>query len=162
MIGVVTVKVTITRYGQRMTDSRDEKSAASTAADKQTDVELALAAAELVTEWVSGSKPLSEAQGWVLVGLQYAGSGHMEMHVWDRVRDWERRLAEVLAADDGSEDSRRRGEAAKRAAVSEMRDMFLRGIPAGERSNQIWRKGLGPDPRDELRQFIESQAGKTA
>lgn len=144
-----------------MTDSRDGETAAPPAATEQTDAQLALAAAELVTKWVSGSKPLSEAQGWVLVGLQHAGSGHMEMHVWDRVRAWERRLADVLAADDGSEDGRRRSQAAKRAAVSEMRDMFLRGIPAGESSNRIWRNGLGPDPRDELREFIESQAGKT-
>ncbi|MFG2329364.1 hypothetical protein ACGFMM_07040 [Streptomyces sp. NPDC048604] len=129
-----------------MTDSQNE-----------TDAELALAAAELATEWVSGSKPLSEAQGWVLVGLQHVGSGHMEMHAWDCVDDWERRLAEVLAADDGSEAGRRRSEAAKQAAVSEMRDMFLEGIKSQEWLNRTWNYGRGPNPRAELRRFIASQ-----
>ncbi|WP_318212366.1 MULTISPECIES: hypothetical protein [unclassified Streptomyces] len=130
--------------------------------ESREDAELALKAAELVTRWVSASKPLTEAQGWVLVGLQHAGSGNLEMRIWENVDDWERRLVEVLAADDGSEDSRRRSEAAQRAAVSEMRDMLLDGIPRGESANRIWRKGQGPDPRDELRQFVESESGKTA
>ncbi|RPF43686.1 hypothetical protein EDD96_0192 [Streptomyces sp. Ag109_G2-6] len=118
------------------------------------DAELATRAAELVTHWVSADTPLTEGQRWQLVGLQHPGSGHVEMWVWDDVLGWERALATALAADDGTAKSRERTASARATAVAAMRDMLLRGIPAGETANQIWREGEGPDPREELRRFV--------
>ncbi|MEU8432816.1 hypothetical protein AB0F18_07840 [Streptomyces sp. NPDC029216] len=118
------------------------------------DEELAAQAAELVTGWVSADTPLTESQGWKLVGLQHPGSSHTEMWVWDDVLRWERDLATVLATDDGTEESGEQIARARATATSAMRGMLLRGIPAGERVNQIWRDGEGPDPREELRRFI--------
>ncbi|WP_405827199.1 MULTISPECIES: hypothetical protein [unclassified Streptomyces] len=126
------------------------------------DAELAWKAAELATAWVSVSTPLTESQGWTLVGLQHMGSGQGEMYAWNKVGAWQRQLTEVLAADDGSEESRHRVTAAKRAAASAMRDMLLAGIPAGVQTNQTWSDGLGPDPREELRRFVETHTGRVA
>jgi hypothetical protein len=120
----------------------------------ESDAELARRAAELVTRWVSADTPLTESQGWALVGLQHPGSGHTEMWVWDDVLAWERALATALATDDGTAESCERIARAKGRAVEAMRDMLLRGIPAGERVNQVLRGGEGPDPREELRQFV--------
>lgn len=107
---------------------------------------------------MSADTPLTESQGWKLVGLQHPGSGHTEMYVWDDVLAWERELATVLAADDRTPESRERIAHARATAVTAMRDMLLRGIPAGERANQLWRGGEGPDPREELRHFVATHA----
>ncbi|MFE2131537.1 hypothetical protein [Streptomyces amritsarensis] len=120
----------------------------------EADAQLATRAAELVSRWVSADTPLTESQGWKLVAFQHPGSGHMEMYVWDAVRAWERELATVLAADDGTPQSRERIARARATAVTAMRDMLLSGIPAGETENQVWRGGEGPDPREELRHFV--------
>jgi hypothetical protein len=72
----------------------------------------------------------------------------------------ERQSADALAADDRSEKSRQRVTAAKRAAVSAMRDMLLDGIPSGKRANRTWLKEQRPDPREELRRFVESHTKK--
>ncbi|MFJ3514329.1 hypothetical protein [Streptomyces sp. NPDC090131] len=118
------------------------------------DTQLATHAAELVSRWVSADTSLTESQGWKLVSLQHPGSGHMEMYVWDDVLAWERELATVLAAADGSPESGERIARARATAVTAMRDMLLRGVPAGETANQSWRRGEGPDPREELRHFV--------
>ncbi|MET9608110.1 hypothetical protein ABZZ17_24090 [Streptomyces sp. NPDC006512] len=129
-----------------MTDSTNEA-----------DAQLATRAAELASGWVSADIPLTESQGWKLVGLQHPGSGHMEMYVWDDVLAWERELATVLAADDGTPESRERIARARVTAVTAMRDMLLSGILAGERVN-LRRGGEGPDPREELRHFVATHA----
>ncbi|MFJ2598922.1 hypothetical protein [Streptomyces erythrochromogenes] len=59
--------------------------------------------------------------------------------VWGGVRAWEHELATVLATDDGTPESRDCIAHARATAVTAMRDMLLRGIPAGEMENQIWR-----------------------
>ncbi|MFB7266618.1 hypothetical protein ACFCXH_31405 [Streptomyces nojiriensis] len=89
-------------------------------------------------------------------------SGQGEMYAWNKVGAWQRQLTEVLAADDGSEGSRHRVTAAKRAATSAMRDMLLAAIPARVQNNQTWSDGLGPDPREELRRFVETHTGRAA
>ncbi|MFK0016945.1 hypothetical protein [Streptomyces sp. NPDC091027] len=124
----------------------------------EVDVQLATRAAELATSWVSADTPLTDVQGWKLVALQHAGSAHMEMFMWDAVRAWERKLATVLAEEDGTPESRERSAHARATAMTAMRDMVLRGIPRGRRVNDIWRDGEGPDPREELRQFVASHA----
>ncbi|MFD8020764.1 hypothetical protein ACFV6G_10095 [Streptomyces lavendulae] len=145
-----------------MKQTRDEDTDATHPLDAGSDEELAAMAAELVTSWVSASTPLTESQGWTIVGLQHMGSGQGEMYAWGKLGTWEQQLAAVLAAADGSEESRHRVREAKRAAISEMRDMLLAGIPSGERTNRIWRNGLGPDPREQLRRFVEEHAGQGA
>ncbi|GAA0272752.1 hypothetical protein GCM10010302_07940 [Streptomyces polychromogenes] len=129
-----------------------------TEATNEADAELALRAAELVTRWVSADTPLTESQGWQLVALQNPGSGHVEMWVWDDVLAWERALSAALAADDGTAESRERTARARASAVTAMRDMLLRGIPAGEIANRVWRAGEGPDPREQLRRFVAAEA----
>uniref|UniRef100_A0AAU2K2V9 Uncharacterized protein n=1 Tax=Streptomyces sp. NBC_00049 TaxID=2903617 RepID=A0AAU2K2V9_9ACTN len=145
-----------------MSEIRDENADAVRPFDADTDAELAWKAAELVTGWVSVSTPLTEDQGWTLVGLQHMGSGQGEMYAWNKVGAWRRQLSEALAADDGSEESRHRVTEAKRAATSAMRDMLLAGIPAGVATNRIWSDGLGPDPCEELRRFVETHSGRVA
>ncbi|WP_331728101.1 hypothetical protein [Streptomyces sp. NBC_00158] len=71
---------------------------------------------------------------------------------------WERALATALADGDGTADGRERTLRARATAVAAMRDMLLRGIPAGERVNRIRRGGEGPDPRVELRHFVATHA----
>lgn len=145
-----------------MKQTRDENTEAAHPLDTRSDEELARTAAELVTTWVSANTPLTESQGWKVVGLQHMGSAQGEMYAWGKLGTWEQQLTAVLAADDGSEESRHRVREAKRAATSDMRDMLLAGIPSGEQTNQIWRKGLGPDPREELRRFVEKHAEREA
>ncbi|MFG2235810.1 hypothetical protein ACGFNX_38415 [Streptomyces sp. NPDC048723] len=145
-----------------MSEVRDENADAARPLNADADAELAWKAAELATAWVSVSTPLTKSQGWTLVGLQHMGSGQGEMYAWNKVGAWQRQLTEVLAADDGSEESRHRVTAAKRAATSAMRDMLLAGITAGVATNQIWSDGLGPDPREELRRFVETHTGRVA
>ncbi|MFF2198295.1 hypothetical protein [Streptomyces sp. NPDC058157] len=129
-----------------------------TDATNEADAELALRAAELVTRWVSADNPLTDDRRWELVALQHPGSGHTEMWAWDDVLAWERALATVLATDDGGPESRERMAGARATAVAAMRDMLLRGIPAGELVNQLWRGGEGPDPREQLRHFVATHA----
>ncbi|MFJ3633811.1 hypothetical protein [Streptomyces sp. NPDC090112] len=86
---------------------------------------------KLSTSWVSGDIPLTEIQGWKLVGLQHAGSAHTEMFMWDAVRAWERKPATVLAEEDRTPESRERIAHARATAVTAMRDMLLRGCPGG-------------------------------
>ncbi|MGW0367274.1 hypothetical protein [Streptomyces sp. NPDC002990] len=132
-----------------------------------TDEELAWRAAALATAWVCPGTPLSQRQGWDLVGLQHMGSAQGETYAWGRVLKWERRLAEALTCaevptvddDAGGVMSRHRLAEARRVATSAMRDMLLAGIASGEQTNQIWRNGSGPDPREELRAFIASHGG---
>ncbi|MFD8412066.1 hypothetical protein ACFV2Q_09945 [Streptomyces sp. NPDC059650] len=142
-----------------MNETRDENADAAHPVNADTDTELAWRAAELATAWVSASTPLTENQGWTLVGLQHMGSGQGEMYAWGKLGAWERQLTEALTADDGSEESRHRVMEAKRAATSAMRDMLLAGITAGVATNRIWRDGLGPDPREELRRFVATHTG---
>ncbi|MEV7508493.1 hypothetical protein AB0O42_09355 [Streptomyces sp. NPDC089922] len=124
----------------------------------EADTRLATRAAELVSRWVSADTPLTESQGWKLVGLQHPGSGHGEMYAWRDVRAWERELAAALATDDGTPESRDRLARARATAVTAMRDMLLGGISAGEMENRIWRGGEGPDPREQLRNFVATHA----
>ncbi|ATZ29269.1 hypothetical protein ACFZBM_30460 [Streptomyces lavendulae] len=145
-----------------MKQTRDENADAAHPLDTAMDEELARRAAELVTAWVSTSTPLTESQGWTIIGLQHMGSAQGEMYAWGKLGTWEQQLTAVLAADDGSEESGHRVREAKRAATSDMRDMLLAGIPSGERTNRIWRNGLGPDPREELRRFVEKHAAQEA
>ncbi|MER6391536.1 hypothetical protein ABT236_24110 [Streptomyces sp. NPDC001523] len=132
-----------------------------------TDQELSWNAAVLATAWVSPATPMSENQGWDLVGLQHMGSAQGEMYAWNRVLRWQRQLVEALttadapSGDDGGRgtSSRHRAAEARGAATSAMRDMLLAGITAGEQTNQIWGNGTGRDPRDDLRAFIASHGG---
>ncbi|KIF00448.1 hypothetical protein PL81_41145 [Streptomyces sp. RSD-27] len=62
----------------------------------------------MATSWVTGSTPLTENQGGDLVGLQHMGSEQGEEYAWRQVGAWNRKLSDVLAADDGSGDSRHR------------------------------------------------------
>ncbi|MFG2296067.1 hypothetical protein [Streptomyces sp. NPDC048603] len=125
-------------------------------AQQETLEELARQAAELATGWVSADAPLTESQGWALVGLQYAGSAQGEMYVWGRVGAWEKALAEVLATGDGTEESRRRIEEARERATGDMRDMLLRAIPKGDPADGGSWYGRLPDPGEALRRFIAS------
>ncbi|MEV7612539.1 hypothetical protein [Streptomyces sp. NPDC089799] len=125
-------------------------------AQRESDAELTWRAAELATAWVSADTRLTESQGWTLVGFHYVGSAQEEMYVWDRVLGWERALAEVLAGEDGTEESRQRIGAARLTATERMRDMMLEGIPKGGPAHRGWKYGRMPDPREALRRFITS------
>ncbi|WP_327187172.1 hypothetical protein [Streptomyces sp. NBC_01334] len=119
---------------------------------EMTDEELARQAAEVATDWVSADTPLSQDQGWHLVGLQYAGSAQGEMHTRDRVGAWRQQLVQALKAADGSAEGAGRIATARSEAVAQMRDMLLDGIRSAEQLNKTW---ISPtDPRAALRAFI--------
>lgn len=119
-----------------------------------TDEELAQRAAELATSWISATIPLSQTQGWQLVALQHAGSGHQEMRVWEVVETWARQLAAVLATADDSDEGRDRVARARSEAESRMRDMVLAGIRGAELFNSEREEPRRVDPRARLREFI--------
>lgn len=119
---------------------------------EMTDEELAQQAAQVAAGWVSADTPLSQDQGWHLVGLQYAGSAQGEMHTWDGVRAWQQQLVQALKAADGSADSAGRIATARSEAVAQMRDKFLAGIRSAEQLNKTWISST--DPRAALRAFI--------
>lgn len=75
--------------------------------------------------------------------------------VWGDVRAWEHEPATVLATDDRTPESRGCIAHARATAVTALRDMLLRGIPAGR-----WRTGSGEglDPREQLRHFVAIHA----
>lgn len=116
------------------------------------DEELAQRAAEVATSWVSADTPLSQAQGWDLVGLQYAGSAQGEMHAWDRVGAWQQQLVQALRAADDSAEECGSIPAARSQAVAQMRDLLLTGIRSADQLNKTWI--ISTDPRAGLRAFI--------